>query len=213
VFIRRVPIGPIETNAYVVGHEASHEALVIDPGGPPQPILRILTDNSFQLQAIINTHGHGDHIAGNVLLSQATGAPVWAPEADAAMLTDPHANLLAWSGFNVETAPPDRALREGDTITIGEGHPDAVVLRVINSPGHTPGGIVLVGDGFVFSGDTLFCQGIGRSDLPGGSEYQLLESIRDKLLTLPDETVVYPGHGPETTIGDERRHNPFLQGL
>lgn len=213
MFIRQLPIGPIETNAYVIAHEASHEAFVIDPGGPPQPILRILKQNDLHLQAIINTHGHGDHIAGNVALKAATGAPVWAPEGDAAMLTDPHANLLAWSGFDVETAPPDRTLREGDTITIGEGHADAVVLRVMDSPGHTPGGIVLIGDGFVFSGDTLFCQGIGRSDLPGGSERQLLASIRDKLLTLPDQTIVYPGHGPETTIGDERRHNPFLRGL
>jgi len=213
MFIRRLPVGPIETNAYIVAHEASREALVIDPGGPPEPILRILNDDHLELQAIVNTHGHGDHIAGNVPLARATGAPVWAHEADAAMLTDPHANLLAWAGFNVETAAPDRTLREGDTITIGEGHPDAIVLRVAHTPGHTPGGMSLVGDGFVFSGDSLFAGGVGRTDLPGGSEYQLLQSIRDKLLALPDQTIVYPGHGPETTIGDERRHNPFLRGL
>jgi len=213
MFIRRIPLGPIETNAYIVAHEASCEALAIDPGGPPQPLLEVLDSHQLQLQAIIDTHGHGDHIAGNEALKEATGAPVWAHEADADMLTDPHANLLAWAGFNVKTAPPDRTLREGDAITIGEGHPDEIKLRVIHTPGHTPGGMSLVGDGFVFVGDCLFAGGIGRTDLPGGSEYQLMLSLRDKLLALPDETIVYPGHGPETTIGQERRCNPFLRGI
>jgi len=213
MFIRRLPIGPIETNAYVVAHEAGREAIVIDPGGPPQPILRILEDNAFELQAIVNTHGHGDHIAGDVPLKQATGAPIWVHEADAAMMTDANANLLAWSGFDVATVPADRTLREGDTIVLDADSPGAVILRVVHTPGHTPGGMSLVGDGFVFCGDSLFAGGIGRTDLPNASEYQLLQSIRDKLLSLPDETVVYPGHGPETTIGHERRHNPFLRGL
>ncbi|UCH34212.1 MAG: MBL fold metallo-hydrolase [Armatimonadota bacterium] len=213
MFTRRLPIGPIETNAYIIAHEASREAIVIDPGGPPAPILKILKDQDFELQAIVNTHGHGDHMAGDLLLKQATGAPVWVHEADAAMLTDPHANLLAWSGFDVETAPADRTLREGDVITIGEGHADEIKLHVAHTPGHTPGGMSLIGDGVVFSGDCLFAGGIGRTDLPGGSEYQLLTSIRDKLLSLPDETIVYPGHGPETTIGEERRRNPFLREL
>ena len=213
MFIRRLLVGPIQTNAYVVAHEASREAIAIDPGGPPNPILEVLKQNSFQLQAIINTHGHGDHMAGNVPLKDATGAPVWVHEADAAMLTDAHANLLAWAGVNVKTAPADRTLREGDAITIGDKDPNPVILRVIHTPGHTPGGMSLVGEGVVFCGDSLFAGGIGRTDLPGGSEYLLLESIREKLLSLPDETIVYPGHGPETTIGQERRHNPFLQGL
>lgn len=213
MFVRRLSVGPLGTNAYVVAHEASREAIVIDPGGPPEQILNLLRDHGFEAQAIINTHGHGDHMAGNVPLKQATGAPVWVHEADAGMLTDPDASLLAWSGANLETAAPDRKLTDGDVITIGEGHSDAIVLRVAHTPGHTPGGIALVGDGFAFSGDALFAGGIGRTDLPGGSEYQLLRSIRDKLLALPDQTIVYPGHGLETTIGEERRHNPFLRGL
>jgi hydroxyacylglutathione hydrolase len=213
MFIRRLLVGPIQTNAYVVAHEASREAVAIDPGGPPGPILEVLKQNRFELQAIINTHGHGDHMAGNVALKQATGAPVWVHEADAAMLTDAHANLLAWAGVKVKTEPADRTLREGDVVTIGDKDPNPLVLRVVHTPGHTPGGMSLVGEGVVFCGDTLFAGGIGRSDLPGGSEYQLLQSIREKLLTLPDETIVYPGHGPETTIGEERRHNPFLHGL
>lgn len=213
MFIRRLATGPIETNAYVVAHEASRDAIVIDPGGPPDAIMAVLNPNRFKLHAIVNTHGHGDHIAGDVALKKLTSAPIWVHEADAAMMTDPMANLLAWAGVNVETAPADRLLREGDVITIGDRQPDAVVLRVVHTPGHTPGGISLVGDGFVFSGDSLFASGIGRTDLPGGSEYQLMTSIRDKLLSLPDETAVYPGHGPETTIGQERRHNPFLRGL
>jgi glyoxylase-like metal-dependent hydrolase (beta-lactamase superfamily II) len=213
MFIRRLPLGPIEANAYLIAHETSREALVIDPGGPPEPLLELLRQNEFALQAIINTHGHGDHIAGNVALKQATGAPVWAHQAEARMLTDAESNLLAWTGFDCETAPPDRELREGDAVVIGAGRADEIRLRVIHTPGHTPGGMSLAGEGFVFTGDCLFAGGIGRTDLPGGSEYQLRQTIRDKLLALPDDTIVYPGHGPETTIGQERRHNPFLRGM
>ena len=211
MFIRCLPLGPLETNAYIVAHEAGYDAIVIDPGGPPDEILQVLDDNGFRLKAIIVTHAHGDHIAGIPDLKQATGAPVWVHEADAAMLTDPEANLLAWTGMEeVPTAPPDRVLRDGDAVVLDDESPGAVILRVVHTPGHSPGGISVIGDGFVFCGDTLFAGGIGRTDFPGGSERQLMQSIREKLLTLADDTIVYPGHGPETSIGHERKYNQYL---
>lgn len=215
MFIRRVPIGPLETNAYIIAHEPSHEALVIDPGGPPASLLDLLTRHSLKLQAIVNTHGHGDHIVGNQELKGLTGAPVWVHQADAPMLTDAAASLLSWTDPTARADAswaPDRELREGEVIVLGAGHADAVNLRVVHMPGHTPGGIALVGEGLVFSGDSLFAGSIGRTDFPGGSMRQLMAAIHEKLLSLPDDTVVYPGHGPETTIGEERRYNPFLQG-
>lgn len=203
--IRRFVLGELETNCYLVWEPVSRRAVVIDPGGDISGILAELERRRLELTSIVNTHGHADHILGNAALSGATGAPVAVGAGDAGMLVDPAANLSAWVGAPFASPAPGRLLRQGDEISLG-----GAILAVRETPGHTPGGIVLVGEGVVFSGDTLFAEGIGRSDLPGGDGGVLLDSIRRQLLSLPDETLVYPGHGPETTIGGERLGNPCL---
>ncbi len=195
---------PFFTNGYVI--KDGGEALVIDPGEASPRLLKSLAGSKTVL--IVNTHCHCDHAGGNADMVKATGAPLAIHRDDLPVL-----QTLEQQGmmFGVPFPPspePDRYLEEGDTITVG-----AVELKVVHVPGHSPGHIALLGDGFVIAGDVLFAGSIGRTDLPGGSYRQLLDSIRTKLLVLPDETVVYSGHGPETTIGTERATNPFLAGL
>jgi len=205
--IHSFTIGPLETNAYLVVDEGSRQALLIDPGLGSEGIADVIRDERLELAAIINTHGHFDHVCGNAFFKAKTGAPVLIHGDDAVMMRQAAEQALAF-GFQVTTPPPpDRLLSEGDEVVVGENR-----LRVLHTPGHTPGGICLYGHGVVFVGDALFAGSIGRTDLPGGSTEVLLASIRRKLLALPDETVVYPGHGPATTIGEERHHNPFLTG-
>ena len=207
MIIKSFVVGPIGVNCYVVSDADSGQGIIIDPGGNAEEILSYVRDAKIAVKAIINTHGHGDHIGANDAVREATGAPLLMHAADQYMLTDARANLSAFMGYQALSAPPDRLLAEGDEVTFPGGS-----FRVVHTPGHSPGGICLIGEGAVFSGDTLFAESIGRCDFPGGSEAELVRSVRDKLLPLPDETKVYPGHGPETTIGWERRYNPYLQG-
>ena len=199
---------PFEENTYIVWRPDRHEALVIDPGLEPEPILAFLSEQGLTAAAILNTHGHADHIAGNAALKQAfPAAPLLIGAGDASLLGDPDANLSAPFGLPVVSPPADRLLREGDTVEAA-----GIRLEVLDVPGHSPGHIAFVLRGqpvLVFGGDVLFRGSIGRSDFPGSDGRQLLASIRTKLYTLPDDTVIYPGHGPTTTIGHEKRTNPF----
>lgn len=194
---------PFAMNGYVIRDDG--EALVIDPGEAHPALLRAL--DGYMVTAIVNTHCHCDHCGGNAELIQHTGAPLWCHEADLPLLRNLEAQGRMFGVAFPPSPDPDRFLNEGDTVPVG-----AARLEVRHAPGHAPGHIVLVGEGFVIAGDVLFSGSIGRTDLPGGSYEQLLESIQTKLLTLPDDTVVYCGHGPSTTIGRERRSNPFLVG-
>jgi len=205
--IHSFTIGPLETNAYLVVDEGSHQVLLIDPGLESEGIYDVLLEERLELSAILNTHGHFDHVSGNAFFKAKTGKPVLIHRDDVTLMSQAAVQALAY-GFQVSTPPlPDRLLAEGDEVVIGDTR-----FRVLHTPGHTPGGICLYGEGVVFVGDTLFAGSIGRTDIPGGSHEGLLASIRSKLLSLPDETAVFPGHGPPTTIGDERVHNPFLTG-
>ncbi|MFQ5990358.1 MAG: MBL fold metallo-hydrolase, partial [Candidatus Methylomirabilales bacterium] len=187
--------------------ERSREALLIDPGLESEGIYDVIQEERLQLSAIVNTHGHFDHVCGNAFFKVKTGAPVLLHPEDVPLMRQAVEQALAF-GFQVPAPhPPDRLLNEGDEVTVGESR-----LRVFHTPGHTPGGICLYGEGVVFVGDTLFNGSVGRTDMPGGSYEVLISSIRSKLLALPDETAVYPGHGPSTMIGEERLRNPFLTG-
>ncbi|WP_122627001.1 MBL fold metallo-hydrolase [Lucifera butyrica] len=202
----RFEVGNLGTNCYIAYCEQTRQAAVIDPGGNAAQILDILAGQKLQVKLIINTHGHVDHIAANGEVQNATGAAVLIHPRDAGMLTNPQQNLSSFIGGEVVLKPADRLINDGDIIPVGNTE-----LTVLHTPGHTPGGICLKGDDLLFSGDTLFAESIGRTDFPGGSYQQLITAIQEKLMVLPDGMKVLPGHGPETTIGWERTHNPFIQ--
>jgi len=194
MFIKMWPVGMLLTNCYLVGQVETREALVIDPGtdreSEAKKILKEIESDGFKIKYIVNTHGHPDHTGGNKIFSEATGAPILIHEYDASMLKGPFA---------------DKILQDGDSVQAG-----GIVLRVLHTPGHSSGSISSVCNDVVFTGDTLFAGSIGRYDLPGGSLKEIKNSLK-KLMTLPDHLKVYPGHGSASTIGEERRSNPFLQ--
>jgi len=192
------------SNCYVVGDESTKEGMVIDPGANAKQILGAVEDLGLNIKVIVLTHSHMDHVGALAEVKEATGAEI-AIHADEAQFLQKQPLQRVIHPFSQSLPAADRLLREGDTVDIGSLH-----FRVLHTPGHTPGGICLLEEGIVFSGDTLFNFGIGRADFPGASYDQEMESIRTKLMTLPDNTVVYPGHGPDTTIGVERGFNPFL---
>jgi hydroxyacylglutathione hydrolase len=200
---------PFEENTYVVWDPPRKGALVIDPGLQPDLILDFLREQGLGVAAILNTHGHADHIGGNADLKAAfPDAPLLIGSGDAPMLADAELNLSAPFGMPVTSPPADQLLREGEIVDVG-----GMRLEVLEIPGHSPGHIVFVLRGqpcLVFGGDVLFRGSVGRTDFPGGSSEQLLGGIRSKLFTLPEDTVVYPGHGPVTKIAHERRTNPFV---
>lgn len=196
---------PFDENCYVVSDDTG-EGVVIDPGGMAKEILAYIREKKLSIQAVLDTHGHCDHIGANDAIRDETGAPLYIHKADAPMLSDMRLNLSAFMGFKALSRPAEHLLSEGDKISFGQSE-----LEVIHTPGHTVGGVCFVGDGVVFTGDTLFAGSIGRSDFPGGSEVELIGNIKKKLLALPDEMKVYSGHGPSSEIGWERQCNPYLQ--
>jgi len=200
-FIKRIVVGPLETNCYLLGDLDSGEAALIDPGGDGEGLINAhLEDNGLKLKCIINTHGHGDHISSNRKFS----APIFIHELDACFLGNPVLNLSASYGLEITSPEADRLLKEGDIIGIG-----SFKLEVLHTPGHTPGSISLIGDDIAFTGDTLFMGGVGRTDFIYGSEKDLIYSIKNKLYELDDSVIIYPGHGPKSTIGREKRENAF----
>ena len=205
MIIKTLPVGPIMANCFIVGCQETLEAAVIDPGDEADKILQSVTDLTLDVKTIINTHGHFDHVSGNKGIHTATRAPILIHALDAPMLEQISASAANWGLSAEDSPPPDRTLNDGDTITFGR-----ITLKVIHTPGHTPGGVSLFTDGHVFVGDTLFAGSIGRTDFPGGDFATLKSSIQDKLFALADDVRVYTGHGPETTIGHEKQHNPFV---
>lgn len=196
-------VGDIMTNCYLVW--SGKAAGVIDPGGPVGGIIDFIKEQGLVLKWIVNTHGHADHIAGNGMLRKEFNAPLYIHGGDREMLLEPAANLSVFMGMGITSPDADKLIKEGDLLNL-----ESEALQVIETPGHTAGGISLYTKGLLFAGDTLFFESIGRTDLPGGDHQQLLKSIREKLMTLPPETIVLPGHGETTTIEHESRWNSFL---
>lgn len=200
-----VVVGALETNCYLVYDDETRECAVIDPGAEHEKIVAAIADLELKPVIVLNTHGHVDHIGANSDIVQKYAVPLAMHAADTDMLkVSDYIELSLLLGARNSPAP-DRLLSDGDEIAVGR-----TSLRVLHTPGHTPGSIGFVQGGVLFSGDTLFCGGVGRTDLPGGSWKDLERSIRERILTLPEETVVLPGHGPWTTVEQERSSNPFL---
>jgi hydroxyacylglutathione hydrolase len=199
IHVTGLSVGPWPMNCYVVGDAATRAAWVVDPGAEIERIQSTLSDGDWQLAAIVQTHGHPDHIAGTAALRAATGVPVLAHADDAPLFATDRIRALGGEPF-----VPDRWLRDGETIALG-----GTEFAVLHMPGHTPGHIALVGGGACLSGDVVFRIGCGRTDLPGG-DMQALERSLLRLLALPGDTTIYPGHGPAATVGYVRRYNPYV---
>jgi len=205
MILETLALGDYQANCYIYASEKSKKGFIIDPGDEADVILHRVKGLSLSIEYIILTHGHPDHTGALKLVRETTRGQIVIHAADDAMLKDKLLHSLL--GFRHSDIMSDRLLADGETLKAGE-----LGLRVLHTPGHTPGCICLLGEGLVFTGDTLFNMGIGRTDLPGGNLPHLMASIHDRLLSLPDETIIYPGHGPSSTIRDERQANPFLNG-
>jgi glyoxylase-like metal-dependent hydrolase (beta-lactamase superfamily II) len=209
MFIKQLQVGNMAVFAYLVGDTVTGDALVIDPADNAKEIIAVAKENKLKINYIVNTHGHVDHIGGNADMQKLTGAKIIAHEDDAVMLTSTPAMMLKMFGAK-QSPPADILVKDGAIISTGN-----IELKVIHTPGHSPGGICLFTPGYVFTGDTLFVEAVGRTDLPGGSWQTMYNSIQTKLFTLPDDTKVMPGHNYgrtlTSTIGHEKKHNPSVQ--
>lgn len=209
MFIQQMQVGQMAVFAYLVGDTITGDALVIDPADNVHEILAIAAKNNLRINYIVNTHGHVDHIGGNAEMKKLTGAKIIVHEDDAVMLTSTPAMMLKMFGAK-QSPPPDLLVQHSQIIAVGN-----VELKVIHTPGHSPGGMCLYTPGYVFTGDTLFVEAVGRTDLPGGSWQTMYSAIKTKLFTLPDETKVMPGHNygrtPTSTIGHEKKYNPSVR--
>ena len=206
MIIKKLEVGPIMANCFILGCETTKEAVVIDPGDDADRILMELANLKLKVKYLINTHGHFDHVGANKRMKKATGALIAIHPED-----EPMFSMLSQAarrfGVESENSPPaDLHLNDGDKVKFGE-----ITLKVIHTPGHSKGGICLYTDGHLFAGDTLFANSIGRTDLPGGDYDTLISSIKQKVFSFDDDTIVYTGHGPETSIGREKATNPFLK--
>jgi hydroxyacylglutathione hydrolase len=208
MIIKALAVGSFAANCYIVGSSTGKQGMIIDPGAEPDSILKTVRQTGLSIVTIAVTHAHIDHVGALRQVQQSTGAQFAIHEAEKGLAFSVPMRMLTSLGISPVKSPPrpDRLLKDGDRIDLGD-----LSFEVLYTPGHSAGGICLSGHGVVFSGDTLFNLGVGRTDFPGMSHERLIKSIREKLMVLPDETLVYPGHGPRTTIGDERRGNPFLQ--
>ena len=208
MILKELVVGPFGSNCFIVGSEENKEGMIIDPGADGERIVNTARGLGLSIVLIVATHNHIDHVGALRSVKESTGADYAIHELDVeGMSPSVFGRMLgvAVGGSLKSPPPPDRLLRENDVIEIGD-----LTFTVLHTPGHTRGGISILGDGIVFSGDTLFNYGIGRTDLSGGDYATLINSIMTKLMVLPDDTVVYPGHGASTTIGAERKRNPFL---
>ncbi len=210
MIVEQMTVGTMGVCCYIVACEETRQGLIIDPGGNEDDILALCEREKINVQYIVDTHGHPDHICGNAKIKAATDALIVMHAEEAAFIARPEIEQF-FAALGLPSSPPaDVLVRDGDTVTAGK-----VCLEVIHTPGHTPGGICLYGKPNLFAGDTLFAGGVGRTDFPGGDARLLRRSLTERLLTLPDETIVWPGHGyggDRSTIGSERRTNPFLRG-
>jgi hydroxyacylglutathione hydrolase len=202
------PVGPLQANAFLAICEETRRCALVDPGAEADRLLAAAASEGAEIDSILLTHAHLDHIGGVAAAKRRTGVMVYLHPADGVLYRAAPAQARGF-GLQIEEPPePDRELQDGQILEVGKAR-----LEVRHTPGHSPGHVCLVGDGFALVGDCVFAGSIGRTDLPGGDYRTLMESITEKLLTLPDETVVYSGHGPKTTVGQERRTNPFLTGV
>jgi len=200
-----IVVGALETNCFLVYCEETQECAIVDPGAEGDKIFALISEKGFKPVVILNTHGHIDHIGANRDMKERFNIPLRIHSLDSPMLGETQQSELSFF-LQASTSPPaDSFVEEGDKIEIGK-----YSLDVIHTPGHSPGSVSFVGDGFLLSGDTLFCQGVGRTDLPGGNWEEMVSSVKNKIFTLPEEMVVLPGHGPSTSIGREKNTNPFI---
>ena len=208
--VESMVLGAVATNCYFLINEETKETIVVDPADSPDVILKKAADEGLALKAVFLTHGHGDHIMAVQTLRERTGIPVYACKAEEELLADPNRNLSAALFGKPVSLKADMLIEDGKELLVA-----GMKFRMLATPGHTPGGCCYYNEeaGVLLSGDTLFCGSVGRTDFPGGSMGTLVRSIEEKLMTLPDETRVYPGHQEETTIGAERRYNPYLRGV
>ena len=208
--VEQMKVGFMDVFCYIVSCTKTREALVIDPAGDEERVADRIKEKALNLKYIVNTHGHPDHTCGNAKLISLTHATIIMHEADDEMFSSPQGQAHAREWGFTPTPPADIRVKDGDTIAAGD-----VSLEVIHTPGHSPGGICLFGDGNLFTGDTLFVGGIGRTDLPGASMGQFMTSIKERLLVLPGDTIVWPGHDygskPSSTIDEEKKSNPWLR--
>ena len=206
MIMETVVVGPLEVNCYILGCEKTMEGVVIDPGDDADKIVSGFSRLGLRIIHVLNTHGHFDHVGGNRAILEATGADLLLHEADIPLLSRAVSTAAAYGLRSENSPPPRRNLDDGMIIPVG-----TYEITVFHTPGHTPGGCCFYVNGIAITGDTLFAGSIGRTDFPGGSLDSLMKSIHDKLSRLPDDTIVYPGHGPATTMGREKMYNPYMK--